>query len=243
MFSVHINSVCDCFQLNLFTNIVIVSFVSSIINILMCIMNAAVFYVLHRKQTDTPFTILVSWKRKGHGQDAQHAMMLEKVTKRKNDGLDPFCRCGHRKYLSFLLTRCASNDGSLKCQVAASKKLESGCMLFGVFVSDPSAEAGAVSNFMRTQKQKIHDEVMKAFGFHPKYSDEFDFKVVMRSTISSGAARARLASDTLRDFDVPKALRTQVQEHLDEALGRDDGAPVKNTISLSLSRENDFFSL
>ena len=209
-------------QLNIFTNIVIVSFVSSIINILMCVMNAAVFYVLHRKQTDTPFTILVSWKRKDYGQQAQHVMTLEKVTKRKNDGLDPFSRCGHRKYLSFLLTRCASDDGSLKCQVAASKKLESGCTLFGVFVSDPSAGARAVSDFMRTKKQKVHDEVMKAFGFHPEYSDEFDFKVVMRPTTSSSVEKAKLAMDALRDFDVPKPLRTQVQAHLEEVLDRED---------------------
>ena len=205
-------------------------------------MNAAVFYVLHRKQTDTPFTILVSWKRKNFGQQAQHAMALEKWTKRKNDGLDPFCRCGHRRYLSFLLTRCASNDGSLKCQVAASKKLESGCMLFGVFVSDPSVGARAVSDFMRTQKQKVHDEVMKAFGFHPKYSDEFDFKVVIRPTTSSCVEKAKLAMDALRDFGVPKPLRTQVQAHLDEALDREhdggdrvgDGPPVEHPSSKPL---------
>merc|ERR550532_829667 len=51
------------FKFGVVNGIVIASFLSSIFNILLAMMNAAVFWILHRHRVDIPFSIMIAWKK------------------------------------------------------------------------------------------------------------------------------------------------------------------------------------
>ena len=200
------------FKLNIFTNIVIASFISSIFNILMALMSAAVFWILHRNQADIPFTITLSWNKRSNSP----------ISVSKKD-LDPFSQCGRRKKLAKSLGEIAVvDDKPLEFEILSTKKQTSGCTLFGVFVADQSTNAmsrsDTFSDFM-DREQEIKNAVMTAFGLKSDFGRYFAFRVsIARSTHTSRAERAKLAVDTLRDFKVPKGMVSAVRKHINAIL-------------------------
>ena len=199
------------------------------INIFQALTSAAIFWILHRNQSEVPFTITLSWKRK---LNSSSTAALESVSKRKND-FDPFTECGRRKALGIALGEIhIAGDEPMKFEILSSKKQQSSCTLFGVFVAETTqtsarahspraySEGDAFSKFM-DKEQEIKDAVISAFGLDPVYCSKFTFTVKMtRSTSISPAERVRLVLDTLRDFKVPVNVVFVVRNHMNSSLRR-----------------------
>ena len=199
------------FELNLVTTIVIVSFASSLFNILLCIMTSAVFYIMHRNEAETPFTILVSWTPTG---SPSAAGVWRKESVQPKGGLDPYNQCGRRNALGELLSEITLGNGeTFKFEILASRKVDSGCLLFGTMVSSQDvANQGTFSEFMGKEAQ-ISDAVISAFELDPVYCTKFDFKVtVSETTQTTRADKVQLAMDTLRDLDASPELMSLVRE-------------------------------
>merc|ERR1719295_1318680 len=199
------------FRLDVINTIVIVSFLSSIFNILLAMMNAAVFLILHRNQVDIPFTIMISWRMKTPSGIQQE--------------LDPFAQCGKRKNLAKLLGEIdLGDDEPLKFEILSSNKMTTGCLLHGVMASNREGAAqisgGKFSDFM-ARKRQIDDAVMRAFGFDQQYRSQFAFKIsISRMTATSRAERVKLAIQTLREFKVGKDVISEAQQQMDTQLYR-----------------------
>ena len=88
------------FLMGLTTNIVILSFISSIFNVLNVVMSMAIFYILYRNQREIPFTINLSWSKQGD----ELIDALEAASKSEVD-LDPSTQCGRRRKLRASLSR------------------------------------------------------------------------------------------------------------------------------------------
>ena len=121
------------FKLDVINSIVIVSFMSSIFNILLVIMSMIVFLILYRNQKEVPFTVNISWKRIGFDSVAD----LEHEGTRKTD-FDPFSRCGRRRELSKELEALNVDHGALKFEVLSTQKHRSSATIYGVFVTEQS---------------------------------------------------------------------------------------------------------
>merc|ERR1719295_858364 len=204
------------FRLDVINTIVIVSFLSSIFNILLAMMNAAVFLILHRNQVDIPFTIMISWRMKTPSGITGEQNMTE---------LDPFAQCGKRKNLAKLLSEIdLGDDKPLKFEILSSNKMTTGCLLHGVRASNREGAAqisgGKFSDFM-ARKQQIDDAVIRAFGFDQHYRSQFAFKIsISRTTSTSRVERVKLAIQTLREFKVEKDVISVAQQQMDVQLYR-----------------------
>merc|ERR1719295_430770 len=195
------------FEMNLGGSIVVISFISSIFNILRALTSAAIFWILHRNQTEVPFTITLSWTKKG---DSSPTAALEAKSVTKGD-LNPFCQCGRRTALAIALGEINVVDGeSMKFEILSSQKQQSSCTLCGVFLSENTVNARAraqtegdtFSNFMDRERE-IDEAVISAFDLDPVYCSKFIFTVKMtRSSSTSPEERAKLALDILREFKV-----------------------------------------
>ena len=211
------------FEMNLGGNIVVISFISSIFNILRALTSAAIFWILHRNQTEVPFTINLSWKKKG---SSSHTAVLEAASVTKGD-LDPFTQCGRREALAIALGEINVIDGkSMKFEILSSQKQQSSCTLCGVFLSEHTVKARAraqtegdvFSNFMDRERE-IEEAVISAFDLDPVYCSKFIFTVKMtRSTATSPAERAKLALDILREFKVSAEAISTVESQIKRAI-------------------------
>ena len=211
------------FEMNLGGSIVVFSFISSIFNISRSLTSAAIFWILHRNQSEVPFTITLSWTKKG---DSSLSAPLEAtaVTKVKSD---PFSQCGRRKALAKSLGEINVVDGeSMKFEILSSQKQQSSCTLCGVFLSENTVSARAraqtegdsFSNFMDRERE-IEEAVIRALDLDPKYCSEFKFTVrISRSTAISPAERAKLALDGLREFKVPADVISMVKTQINKAM-------------------------
>ena len=145
------------FRLELFNLIVIGAFISSIFNILLAMMSAAVFWILHRNQEDIPFTITLKWK-------AVHSSIISTSNSAQN--LNPFTQCGQRYTLSQLLGKIPVKGELLQFEILSSTEESSGCLLSGVFVSEQSigaeSEDDLFSEFIAKQTD-IQNAVKEAF--------------------------------------------------------------------------------
>merc|ERR1719242_932013 len=217
------------FRLGIFNGIVIVSFISSIFNILLAMMNMAVFWILHRNQGDIPFTIMISWKKRAHGG-------LEMIGKQKKEELDPFAQCGKRQNLAKLLGEIdIGDDEPMKFELLSSNKLTTGCLLHGVMASDKQGAAqisgGKFEDFM-ARKEKIDDAVMKAFGFDQQYQSQFVFNVqITRTASTSLAERAKLMMRTLREIEAPKTVIATMEQHVQQRLHRQN---IPNDVEMAV---------
>ena len=155
------------FELKLVTTIVLVSFASSVFNILLCIMTSVVFYLLHRNEAEVPFTILISWTPTCSPSGAG---VWRKEAVQPKGGLDPYNQCGRRDALGELLGEITLGDGeSFKFEILASKKVDSGCLLFGTMVcSQIAVDCGVFSKFMEKEPQ-IRAAVLTAFELDPVF--------------------------------------------------------------------------
>ena len=128
--------------------------------------------------------------------------------------MDPFAKCGRRKALAKLLGELSLDaEESEKFEILTSKKLEGGCLLHGVCVTDNSVAARArrqaagssFADFMN-QKAKIHNAVLSAFRLNvPKYTQQFRFGVtISESTQSTRAEEIKLILAGLKKLNVSK---------------------------------------
>ena len=229
------------FELRLYTTTAIVSFTSSIFNILLSIMNAVIFYILYRNQKETAFTILLSWSPK---QSRCQPMIREKGQK---SDLNPFLRCGQRRYLSILLGRILlSVDETVKFEILSSKRLEGGCLLHGVCVLDNSIAAralresdGSTFEHFMTQQNKIKDAVMKAFSLDAEYTDLYTFSVNISETAqSTRSEKVKLVINGLKELKVSSNAISIVQRDLDETVDTQNGHQMEVVTATEQPDEN-----
>ena len=220
------------FHLNLATNVVVISFVNSVFNVLNVVMSLAIFYILHRNQVETPFTLNVSWRKQGD----ELIDALDEASRGKSD-LDPLTQCGRRRKLAVLLGQInVGTPDPLKFEILSSSKHESGCTLSAVFVSEQTAstrararsEGDIFARFLE-QEEQIKEAVITAFELDPVYTEKFAFSVsITRTTSVSPAERAKLTVDGLRFFKVSKdvisAARQQMTVVLSEMMEAEDAA-------------------
>ena len=211
------------FEMNLGGIIVVISFISSIFNILRALTSAVIFWILHRNQSEVPFTINISWTKK---ENSSPTAPLEATAVTKND-LDPFHRCGRRMALSIALGQINVVDGkSTKFEIMSSEKQQSSCTLCGVFLSENTVNARAraqregdvFSNFMDRERE-IEETVISAFDLDPIYCSKFNFTVKMaRSTGTSPEERVNLVLDILRECKVSADFISKVQDEINNAM-------------------------
>ena len=231
------------FHLELVTGIVVLSFLSSIFNLLNTVFSVIVFFILHRNQVEIPFTLNVSWSKKHNKLQTALAVALEEAQQIQNDhvdalesasrgkrDLDPFTQCGRRKELSKLLSQInVDNEKPLKFEITASKKDESRCTLFGVFVTRKDSSRALVrtrnhqfESFMDRELQ-IKEAVISAFKLDPEYTDQFVFSVSITQTSSvSSSDRAKLGVDGLRHFKVTKDIISAIRQEMTVVLNAED---------------------
>ena len=212
------------FELNLVTTVVLVSFISSIFNILMAIMRTAVFLILHRNQADTLFTITLEWTKK--------ALQIRP----ENDGdLNPFSRCGRRHLLAETLSKIhVSNDQPLKFEILSSEERSSSCVLYGVYVSEKNTGSRSLQRassggdlFARflEKEEEIKGAVMTAFGLDVDFVDHFKFDVAIARTLKvSPEEQIAMAIDTMRYFAVSPRVLSDVQKEMEEGMAAMEAA-------------------
>ena len=232
------------FKMNLGGTIVVISFISSIFNIFLALTSAVIFWILHRNQSEVPFTITLSWTKQGNRSPSAP---LEAASLTKNE-LDPFSQCGRRKALAEALGAINVFDGkSMKFEILSSEKQQSSCTLSGVYLSEHTVKARAraqtegdvFSNFM-DRESEIEEAVISAFDLDPVYCSKFKFTVKMyRSTASSPEERAKLALDILREFKVSAEAISTVESQINRAIanetdvgGRTNMVEEGNTIGI-----------
>ena len=224
------------FEMNLGGNIVVISFISSIFNILRALTSAAIFWILHRNQTEVPFTINLSWKKKG---SSSHTAVLEAASVTKGD-LDPFTQCGRREALAIALGEINVIDGkSMKFEILSSQKQQSSCTLCGVFLSEHTVKArardqteGDVFSNLMDREREIEEAVISSFDLDPVYCSKFMFTVTMtRSTATSPGERAKLALDILREFKVSADVISMAESQINRAMANETDIGSNNSIA------------
>jgi len=237
------------FELNLSGAIVIVSFMSSVFNILMAIVSTIVFHILHRKHMDIPFTINILWRRKlAQGGlsplSLSHTLSLESPSV-GTDALDPYYECGRRSKLAELLGQMNLGGGKpMKFEILSSKQQQSGAILFGVFVAEQSTAANEGDLFADLvdpeNEREIKKAVIKALELGSMYGAKFVFKICISRTIHiSVRERAKLILNGLRDFKAPPDLMSAVQQLTNQAIHRSEPLDgIEHDERVALLREN-----
>ena len=211
------------FEMNLGGNIVVISFISSIFNILRALTSAAIFWILHRNQTEVPFTITLSWTKNGKSSPSAP---LEATSVTKNE-LDPYTQCGRRKALAKSLGEINVIDGkSMKFEILSSEKQQSSCTLCGVFLSEQTVNArahaqtvGDVFSNLMDREREIEEAVINAFDLDPVYCSKFNFTVNMtRSNATSPEETIKLVLDILRHWKVSADFISKVQDEMNKAM-------------------------
>ena len=180
----------------------VISFASSVFNVMMNILTAAVYIVLHRNENEMKFNILVSWT--ANGQNAASSAG-PKAPNSEIQSLSPFTRTGRRVTLAKELDLIQfGGSKSVHFEVMASKPLNDSYELFGVMQFDEQNEsaAGLLANFME-KEDEILAAIIEAFGYYPDFTDRFTFSIgVSRSDASSRADKMKLISDLFSELGV-----------------------------------------
>ena len=196
------------FYLKISSTIVVISFVSSVFNVLLNFLTAVVFIVLHQSVTESKFTISVSWSEMHQMKAAESGSELESDVQT----LNPFLRTGRRVTLAKQLGQIKfPGSKSVHFEVMASKMMNDSCELYGVMQFDQQNESAAtlLTNFM-DKRVEILEAVITAFGYHPDFTDHYEFVVgISQSERSSRAEKAKMLSELLTRLGVDE---NQVQK-------------------------------
>ena len=197
------------FHLKISSTIVLISFGSSVFNVTMNILTAAVHIILHRSINESKFTILVSWSPQ---QRVSLSLALSKSAVRI---LDPFSRTGRRRTLAKQLGLIQfGGSKSVHFDIMASEKKKDCYALYGVMHFDEQNESAAelLAKFME-KEQEILDAIISAFGYYPRFTDQFQFDLeVSRSQISPRADKAKVISDLMLELGVePQRIKQSLQ--------------------------------
>ena len=187
------------FKLRISGTIVIMSFVSSVFNVMMNILTAAVYIVLHRNESELKFNILVSWS--GKLQNVSSTEYAHSAIQ----SVDPFLRTGRRVSLAKKLALINyGGSKTVRFEIMAAKKQIDSYTLYGVMQFDEGSESAAalLANFME-KVDDILDAIISAFGYYPDFTDHLDFQIeVSQSETSSRADKVKLVSDLLTELGV-----------------------------------------
>merc|ERR1712217_148142 len=122
------------FKLGITGTIVLISFSSSIFNIFMSILLSLVHYVLYRGQSDTKWTILLSWNGRSQGYGAAPFAPSGKSSNAdQRVSLNPLIKMGRRKSLAKeLATIQFAGSGGVSFEVLAETAQLDACLIHGV---------------------------------------------------------------------------------------------------------------
>ena len=201
------------FHLNISSTIILISFCSSVFNVMMNILTAAVFFVLHRNQNDSKFQILVSWSAKmGSVQLGGNLSMTRPQATKPN--LDPFSRTGRRKTLAKELDLIKfTGSNSAKFEITASERHSEGYVLYGVMQFDAGNQSASalLATFMQKENE-ILGAIISAFGYSPDFTNQFDFHIgVSHFDVSSREDKVKMVSNLLTELGADKrTIRTSL---------------------------------
>ena len=165
------------FHLNVSGTIVVLSFASSVFNVMVSILTAVVFIILHRNESESKFTILVSWMRRQGIPDSVGRPSLEPNGPAPK--LNPFSRTGRRVTLAKELALIDfGGSKSTHFEIMSAKKQNESYLLYGVMQFDNGSEsaAGLLAKFMDKTKG-IKRAIIKAFEYDAVFMKEYRFNI------------------------------------------------------------------
>ena len=202
------------FYLGINSTIVLVSFSSSIFNILMSILTAVVHFVLNRGQNDSKFTILLSWTQRSKNLYA----VLGSTRKQTTSGsLDPFLETGRRVSLATELSKITFGASkTMSFEILATTKQVSSCLIHGVMQFDKDSESDScVFASFKDKRIEIKAAIIRAFKYHPRFTNVLDFAIeIHRKNVSSREEEAQLTVDMMTKLGAPASFIAQFQDHL-----------------------------
>ena len=199
------------FKLKISSTVILISFASSVFNVMMSVLTAAVYVVLHRNQNDSKFTILVSWSAKmGSLRVGGNLGAIRRQTMTDSNStphLNPFSRTGRRRTLAKQLGLIKFHgSNSVKFEILASEKHCDGYLLYCVMQSDAENQSAAtlLANFMDKEKEILR-AIINAFGYSPHFTNDFAFQIeISQSDLSSRADKVKMVSNLLTELGVDK---------------------------------------
>jgi len=190
--------------LEISSTIVIISFISSVFNILTSILTTVVHIVLYREYTEVKFDIVLSWKRRAVSSQSP----LAECT------LYPLQRTGRRLRLrnELKLTN-YSGEKNVTFEIVASQKLQGdACILHGVIQCEGCHESAiqTASDFT-DKKEQIRKAILDAFGYTDVFTKMYDFDIRITGNFSHNIDEAIQASAEVPENSVEMMCDNQAE--------------------------------
>merc|ERR1719361_1394101 len=205
------------FKLGITGTIVLISFSSSIFNIFMSILLSLVHYVLYRGQSDTKWTILLSWNGRSQGYGAAPFAPSPKSSNAdQRVSLNPLIKMGRRKSLAKeLATIQFAGSGGVSFEVLAETGKVDACLIHGVLQYETTQSDRALFASFADKKEEIKAAIIRAFEFAPKYTTLYDFAVqIAQSDVVSPQEEMKLVTDMMMKLGSSEAVITQFEDEL-----------------------------
>merc|ERR550525_1389848 len=145
-------------------------------------LTAAVGFTLHRNQSESNFSIRLSWNHRAQSSSSKRIVNLlvnEPSNPSSSRALNPLSQIGRRKSLKKELSRIDfTGSKSTSFEILAAERKNDGCVIHGVMQFDANSEssAGSFANFME-KREEILEAVIKAFDYRPDFENEFIFRI------------------------------------------------------------------
>merc|ERR1712079_348460 len=139
-------------------------------NIFMSILLSSIHCTLYRGQSDTKWTILLSWTDRSQNIGISRVQPLSRSNTRYNKlSLNPWIKTGRRQSLAKELAkiRFSGSDG-VSFEVLASSKQYDGCLIHGVLQYKSTQSATALFASFADKKEEIKEAIIRAFKYAPK---------------------------------------------------------------------------
>lgn len=199
------------FHLGVYTDTVLISFISSVINVVLSIKTEITQCLANQNLSESPFTIFLSWNRDGLGSEngvsprsPEHSRKFHQQT-------------GRRKALSEALSAINYDiSGALTIEIMTAESKTGGTMLYGVIHFDGNVDsAKGIFDRFKSRKSIILKEIKRIFDLEAvtkSLSGHFAFDIeINQSSGSSRAEKVDLAMELLNELDVDRALLSQVE--------------------------------
>ena len=205
------------FKLGITGTIVLISFSSSIFNIFMSILLSLVHYVLYRGQSDTKWTILLSWNSRSQGYGAAlYSPSPKSSNADKRVSLNPLIKMGRRKSLAKeLATIQFAGSGGVSFEVLAETERVDACLIHGVLQYESTQSDTALFASFADKKEDIKAAIIRAFEYSPKYTTLYDFAVqISQSDVVSPEEEMKLVTDLMMKLGSSEAVINQFENDL-----------------------------
>jgi len=163
------------FDLNIYTNTVLISFISSVVNVVLSIKTDVDKCLANQNLSESPFTILLNWR--GTGKESMVPV-------------DPYTRTGRRRALSKNLSAITyGTGGSVSVQITSCKPHPGSTAICGVLEFDGNIDnMHDVFERFEQKKEEIEFAVLRSFGLNSEYMAqyglEFDIGIAQNSVMS-----------------------------------------------------------